>query len=230
MQDFYNHKLKILKRLKINNPELDLRLMINGSLKKNNYFIINELNIEDIKINKFNTYFKKRIQGEPISKILNNKEFWSLNFYTNKYVLDPRPETEFIIESIIKYNHNKNEKLSFCDLGTGSGCIIISLLKHYCNSRGVGIDISKEAIKVAKKNSTKHNISKRLKLVEGDWNSLNNKYDIIFSNPPYVKLGDLNKLQKEVKFFDPAISLDGGSDGLEKFRDLCFVLFLVTFH
>ena len=85
--------------------------MINGSLKKNNYFIINELNIEDIKINKFNTYFKKRIQGEPISKILNNKEFWSLNFYTNKYVLDPRPETEHIVEGVLKYYLNKEDQL-----------------------------------------------------------------------------------------------------------------------
>ena len=224
MDDFYNHKLEILKKLKIHNPELDLRMMINSSLKKNNYYFINELNIEDIKISKFNDYFKRRIKGEPISKILNNKEFWSLNFYTNKYVLDPRPETEFIIESIMKYNKNKSEELSFCDLGTGSGCIIISILKHYYNSTGVGIDISKDAIKVAKRNSNKHNISKRLKLIWGDWNSLNNKYDIIFSNPPYIKLRDLTKLQQEVKFFDPLISLNGGKDGLESFRDISLII------
>ena len=224
MQNFYSNKLKILKRLKIYNPELDLRLMINSSLKNNNYYFLNELNIKDIKIDKFNAYFKRRIKGEPISKILNNKEFWGLNFYTNKNVLDPRPETELIIEAIIKYRQKKNEKLSFCDLGTGSGCIIISLLKHYHISRGVGIDISKEAIKIAKKNSIMLNVSERLKLIEGNWNSLNNKYDIIFSNPPYVNFGDLKKLQKEVKFFDPTISLNGGIDGLEKYRDLSIII------
>lgn len=224
MEKFYNHRVNILRKLQIKNPELDLKLMINSSLKKNNYYFINELNIKDINIDKFNTYFKRRIKGEPISKILNNKEFWSLNYYTNKYVLDPRPETELIVEAIIKYHQNINQKISFCDLGTGSGCIIISLLKHYYNSKGVGIDISEEAIKVAKRNSIKHNISDRLKLIKGNWGTLNNRYDIIFSNPPYVKYSDLNKLQNEVKFYDPVISLNGGNDGLEKFRDLSTII------
>ena len=220
MRKFYNQKLKILRNFQIQNPELELKLIISNSIKRKNYYLINELNIKDINREKFNNFFKRRIKGEPISKILKNKEFWSLDFYTNKYVLDPRPETEHIVEGVLKYYLNKEEKLSFCDFGTGSGCIIISLLKYYSRSKGIGIDISPRAIEVAKKNSIKHHTTKRLKLYNKDWKNMNKRFDVIVSNPPYIKNFDFYKLKKEVQLYDPKISLIGGSDGLKKFKEI----------
>ena len=151
MRKFYNEKLETLKNNNILNAELDLKLMINNSTNRNNYSLINELEIKDLDIIKFNNFFKRRIKGEPISKIFNNKEFWSLNFYTNQDVLDPRPETELIIEGLMKYRKEYKNFFSICDFGTGSGCVIISILNEYKLATGVGIDISKEAIAVAKK-------------------------------------------------------------------------------
>ena len=220
MKQFYNQKLQILISNKISNPELDLKLIINNSLFKNNYSFISNLDVKDLDINKFNNFFSRRIKGEPISKILNKREFWSLNFYINKYVLDPRPETELILEGVIKHRSNKGEKFLACDLGTGSGCIIISFLKDYKKSIGIGVDISQNAIKVAKKNCIKHKLTKRLNFVSTDWRNIDKKFDIIFSNPPYIKIDDYHKLEKEVKNYDPKTSLLGGYNGLKKFLEL----------
>ena len=169
MQNFYNQKLKKLINNKIPNPELDLRLIIKRSQKINKDYMENKNEIENLNIKKFNNFFKRRINGEPISKIFKNREFWSLDFFINNNVLDPRPETEFILEGIIKHLPKQNKKYTICDLGTGSGCIIISFLKEYKNSIGIGVDISKSAIKVANKNSLKHNTQKRLELKTTNW-------------------------------------------------------------
>ncbi len=220
MQNFYNQKLKKLINNKIPNPELDLRLIIKRSQKINKDYMENKNEIENLNIKKFNNFFKRRINGEPISKIFKNREFWSLDFFINNNVLDPRPETEFILEGIIKHLPNQNKKYTICDLGTGSACIIISFLKEYKNSIGIGVDISKSAIKVANKNSLKHNTQKRLELKTTNWKNMNQYFDIIVSNPPYIKNTEYKKLQKEVKNYDPKISLLGGETGLKKISEL----------
>ena len=130
IEDFYNEKLNLLKNSLILNAELDLQLIIKETVFRKKYFLIKDLKVSDINMNKFDSYFNKRINGEPLSKIFKKKEFWDLSFYVNKHVLDPRPETEHIIESINKYFPNINKKMIISDFGTGSGCIIISLLKE----------------------------------------------------------------------------------------------------
>ncbi|MBI29606.1 MAG: protein-(glutamine-N5) methyltransferase, release factor-specific [Pelagibacteraceae bacterium] len=219
IKQFYSEKLKILKSYNIDNPELDLKLLIKGSVKKK-YNFLHEISMSDIDTSKFNLFFNKRINKEPISKIFRNKEFWDLNFYINKNVLDPRPETEIIVETVVKYYNDKSKKLYFCDLGTGSGCIIITLLKNYKRSKGIAIDISKNAIKIAKKNAENHKVLNRLNLKCSNWNNINLKFDIIVSNPPYIKIADYANLQDEVRKFDPKLALVGGSSGLEKFLEL----------
>ncbi len=220
MQNFYNQKIKKLINSKIPNPELDLRLIIKRSQKANKDCLDNKNEIENLNIKKFNDFFKRRINGEPISKIFKNREFWSLDFFINNNVLDPRPETEFILEGIIKHLPNKNNKYKICDLGTGSGCIIISFLKEYKNSIGIGVDISKSAIRVANKNSLKHKTQERLELKTTSWKNMNQYFDIIVSNPPYIKNAEYKKLPKEVKYYDPRISLLGGENGLKKISEL----------
>ena len=221
--DFYKEKIQQLKKSHIRNPELDLRILIQKSLKKKKLFLLKDLELNEINLQRFNSFFQRRIKGEPISKILNKKEFWDLEFFINKNVLDPRNETEHLIETVID-NYDKNEKLKICDLGTGSGCIIITLLKYFTKSKGYAYDISKEAIEVAKINAKQHLIINRLQLIQDSWINLKGKFDLIVSNPPYIKLADYITLQPEVRKFDPKISLVGGNSGLEKYEELAPIL------
>ena len=149
-------------------------------------------------------------------KFLKKKEFWDSSFYVNKHVLDPRPETEHIIESINKYFPNMKKKMIISDFGTGSGCIIISLLKMYYNSFGIGIDISLRAIDIAKSNSKNLNLVWRTKFIHCDVDNFNfGNYDVVVSNPLYICSHRINYLSEDIKFFEPRMALDGGSSGLE---------------
>ena len=195
-----------------------------NSLKIKKNIFMSEIQMDNIDLGTFDSYFIRRIKGEPISKILNSKEFWSLDYFTNKYVLDPRPETEMFIEYITKNFNDFNKKLQICDLGAGSGCIIITLLKKYIRSIGVGYEISKKAIQVAEKNAKKHNVKSRLKLLNQSWNKLSGFYDIIVSNPPYIKESDYHILKEEVKKYDPKVALYGGKDGYDKFREIASIV------
>ena len=216
INDFYNQKLEILKFHKIDNPNLNLKLLISKSSKKIIPLFIKDIKLSNIDIKKFNKYFDRHVKGEPLSKIFNNREFYSLNFYINKNVLDPRPETELIIDSIRKHFKQNKKKLFFCDLGTGSGCIILTLLKYYNKSIGLGIDISKKAIDVAKKNAEKLNVQNRVSFKNINWNSIKGNFDIIVCNPPYINSYDYNNLEKCVKKYDPKIALLSGKSGYEK--------------
>ncbi|MDR1551505.1 MAG: peptide chain release factor N(5)-glutamine methyltransferase [Holosporaceae bacterium] len=160
---------------------------------------------------------------EPISKILNKRSFWNSEFFINQHVLDPRPETELIIEMVLAH-FDKSSSLDFLDLGTGSGCILLSLLSEYKKSRGIGIDISQKAIEVAEFNRRKMGVLSA-KFIEADWNSFTigkinkkeKKFDVIVSNPPYIKTSDIPGLEPNVRENDPLLALDGGVDGLEAY-------------
>ena len=142
---------------------------------------------------------------EPISKILNSKGFWKYDFFVNKDVLDPRPETELIIETVLN-QFDITEKLNFLDIGTGSGCILLSLLGEFKNSIGVGIDISEKAIAVARKNQQQLNIQ------NADFANV--------SNPPYIRTADIPSLDKNVREYDPLLALDGGETGLKPYHEI----------
>ena len=161
---------------------------------------------------------KRRQKGEPLSKILGHKGFWKGDFITSKDVLDPRADSETLIEAVLKTFPNKTAPYSFADIGTGSGCLLISLLMEYKNAKGVGFDISEKALKVARKNAKKNNV--RAKFIQKDMRTLNDSFDFAISNPPYIPTKDINKLDKNVRHYDPLIALDGGKDGFDYYRIL----------
>jgi release factor glutamine methyltransferase len=159
-------------------------------------------------------------KNEPLSKILNSRSFWNHEFFVNAHVLDPRPETELMIEMILS-RFDRQSSLNFLDVGTGSGCILLSLLHEYKNSRGIGVDISPEAIEVAKRNQKKLEIQ-NADFLAADWNDFHaeEKFDVIVSNPPYVKTRDIPKLDENVRNYDPLLALDGGADGLDSYASI----------
>ena len=219
MNNLIQDSLIKLKQNNINNPELDLRILLKHASKNNNEIILSNLNIDNIDIDKFKTSLQKRIDRHPIAKIINNKSFWKYDFYVNNFVLDPRPETELIIEQVLTIYKNKNQKLKILDIGTGSGCVAISLAKEFKNASITAIDISQKALEVAAKNLKIHNCGNQIQLKLIDFKNINSKFDLIVSNPPYLTNDQFNNTDPEVKNFEPKLALVGGDDGLEFYRE-----------
>jgi len=218
IQTLLNQASKTLKQLSNTSSKLDSEILLSKIIKKNRkYLILNsneELKKENIK--SFDYLVKRRKKGEPIAYLINKKEFWKQNFYINQNVLIPRPDTETLVEETLKL-FNVNSKLNMLDIGTGSGCILISILKERRNFFGTGIDISKKAINVARFNAKMHQLSNRVKFYNSDVDKfLIGKYDLVVSNPPYIKRQDLKYLEVDVKGFEPKLALDGGKDGFSK--------------
>tara|TARA_A100001011_G_scaffold325407_1_gene348376 strand:- start:1423 stop:2253 length:831 start_codon:yes stop_codon:yes gene_type:complete len=218
MNELIKESLIKLKQINIINPELDLRLLLKHSSKKNNDIILSNINLKDINIVKFKSILQKRINRQPIAKIINKKSFWKNDFYVNNFVLDPRPETELIIEEVLNIYKNNNIKLKILDIGTGSGCIAISLAKEFKNASITAIDISQAALNVAEKNIKIHNCDSQIQLKLIDFKNINSKFDLIVSNPPYLTKNQFNNTDPEVKYFEPKIALVGGDDGLIFYR------------
>ena len=218
IQTLLNQASKTLKQLSNTSSKLDSEILLSKIIKKNRkYLILNsneELKKENIK--SFDYLVKRRKKGEPIAYLINKKEFWKQNFYINQNVLIPRPDTETLVEETLKL-FNVNSKLNMLDIGTGSGCILLSILKERRNFFGTGIDISKKAINVARFNAKMHQLSNRVKFYNSDVDKfLIGKYDLVVSNPPYIKQQDLKYLEVDVKGFEPKLALDGGKDGFSK--------------
>ena len=218
MIEIVNDSLKKLKEKNIPNPELDLRLLLSYASNNNKNIFLNNININDIDIDKFNLIVSQRLNDQPVSKIINKKSFWKSDFFVNFDVLDPRPETELIVEETLKNYNNKNQKLKILDIGTGSGCISISLAKEFPNSSLTAIDISKKALRVAKKNIILNKLDKQIELKLCEFNDLNEKYDLIVSNPPYLSENDYSKAQLEIKKYEPKISLVANEGGLSFYK------------
>jgi release factor glutamine methyltransferase len=210
----------ILKDKSILSAQLDTEILLAKALDKNReYIILNHdkvLNVKNFK------YFKKlvyeRATRMPIAYLLNKKFFWKSEFYVNKNTLIPRPDTEIIIEQILKITKNKN-CLKILDIGVGSGCILLSILKERKNFYGSGIDISKNSLEISKINAKKLFVDERVKFYKSDVDKFTlGKYDLIVSNPPYIKKSDLKYLESDVLKFEPKLALDGGLDGLSVIR------------
>ncbi len=219
MNKLIKESLTKLKQKNINNPELDLRILLKHASKKKKEIILSNLNLENIDIAKFKTFLQKRINRKSIAKIINNKSFWKYDFYVNNFVLDPRPETELIIEQVLNIYKNKNLKFKILDIGTGSGCIAISLAKEFKNASITAIDISEKALAVAAKNSKIHNCCNQIQLKLIDFKNISSKFDLIVSNPPYLTSDQFNNTDPEVKNFEPKLALVGGDDGLKFYRE-----------
>jgi len=210
----------ILKKSNIPSVSLDCELLLSSSLNisRELLFMNHTKKINDVQLKEFYNLLDRRKKKEPIAYILNKKEFWNNSFYVNKNVLIPRPDTEILIEQILK-NYSKNDSLSVLDIGTGSGCIVLSLLKLFKNFKGVAIDISKKALNVAKYNAKMHQLDNRVKFFKSSVdNFLKGKYDLIVSNPPYIKQLDFKNLERDISEYEPSLALKGGIDGLTVIR------------
>jgi release factor glutamine methyltransferase len=212
--------ISVLKNKSILSAQLDTEILMAKALgKSREYIILNHdkvLDIENLE------YFKKLVQErsarKPIAYLLNKKFFWKSEFYVNKNTLIPRPDTEIIIEQILKVTKNKNY-LRILDIGIGSGCILLSILKERKNYYGIGIDISKDSLEISKINAKKLLVEERIKFYKSDVDKfVQGKYDLIVSNPPYIKKNNLKYLERDVLEFEPKLALDGGLDGLSVIR------------
>ena len=214
---------QILKNHNIHSHELDAQIILSNimGVKRESLITNNEINISKKIMEKYDSAIKRRIKKEPVAYIIGKKEFWSEDFMVNHGTLIPRPETELLIYKII--NFFKNKKINILDIGTGSGCILLSILKELNFSRGIGIDISAKAIQMAKVNSKNLNLFYRSKFKVIDLNKFNiGKYDLIVSNPPYIPSRDIKNLSKDITNYEPLTALNGGSDGLDLIKKVIY--------
>ena len=214
---------KLLKEKNIRSHILDSEILLSKTLNKSREDIL--INLEE-KINekdifKYKNYIDRRIKNEPIAYILEEKEFWSKKFKVNKNTLIPRPETELLVNKLSEIF--KEKKISILDIGTGSGCIILSLLDELKSSTGIGIDISKEAVSIAKINGLRLNLLNRVKFLNKSVSSIfNKKFDLIVSNPPYIESKDMKNLSEDIRRYEPRLALDGGNDGLDLIKKVIY--------
>ena len=214
---------KELKQKKIESSRLDSEILLSKTLNKKREEIL--INLDQEICQKYLLIYKKlilrRSQNEPVAYILKEKEFWSKNFFVSYDTLIPRPETELMVEKLVKIFNKKN--ISILDIGTGSGCILISLLSELKNSKGIGIDISKKALIVAKKNLERHKMQNKIKFLNRSLDSeFDQKFDLIVSNPPYIRSQEIQRLAEDIKKYEPRIALDGGNDGLDLIKKVIY--------
>ena len=214
---FGNEKLK---KSNIKSAILDSEIILCEVLNKDRkYLILNsERKLHENELNYYQDLIIERCLGKPIAYITSKKEFWKFEFKVAEGVLIPRPDTELIIDQILKLTVNK-PKMKVLDIGVGSGCILLSILKEKKGFNGIGIDVSKKCVEISKLNAIRLNLKNRTKFFKSNIDNFNyGKYDLILSNPPYIKKLDLKNLEKEVVNFEPIIALDGGLDGISAIR------------
>lgn len=220
--EFLNKTKILFESNGIENPQFEAKLLLAlfYKIKITKIFEYNEKIITCEDEEKLNDIIKIRLTHKPFSKIFNSKTFWDFDFFVNEDVLDPRFDTEVLIEEMIK-TYELKEKLKILDLGTGSGCIIITLLKIFINMQGTAVDISENALRVACKNAYNLEVGDRCEFIKSDWNNdVNEKFDIIVSNPPYIPTKTIKALSETVQKFDPILALDGGNEGLDCYEFL----------
>ena len=216
---FGSHRLKSSN---IDTHILDSEILLSFTLNlpREKILINLDTNIKKRIFNDYKKLISRRETKEPIAYIIKNKEFWRNNFYINNDVLIPRPETEIIVEELLKSTNDKSSK-KILDIGTGSGCIVISIIKERANFYATAIDISKKALNIAKINAKMHHLINKIKFINIDIDKIEyNKYDFIVSNPPYIKKFDLRRLDKSICSFEPHVALEAGIDGLREIKKI----------
>ena len=211
---------KILRNNLIPNAQLDSEILMAKTINKDrNYILLNYDNkINENDLSKFYNLIERRSSGSPVAYLTNKKFFWNSEFFVTNDILIPRPDTELVVENVLSLTEKKN-KISILDIGVGSGCILLSILKERKNFYGTGIDISKKCLNITKLNAINLKITSKLKLFKSNVDKFNlGKYDLIVSNPPYIKTSKLKYLEKDVYKFEPRQALDGGLEGLSEIR------------
>ena len=210
----------ILKGKSVNSAQLDSEILLASVIDQDRKYIIlnNDLNIKEKNLRYFQKLINKRSFREPIAYLTNEKHFWKYKFFVTKDVLIPRPDTELIVEQILKLTKFKS-RMKILDIGVGSGCILLTILKERKNFYGVGVDISEKCLNISKINAKNLEVDARAKFFKSDVDKFaQGKYDLIVSNPPYIKKFSLKYLEKDVVNFEPKLALDGGLDGLSEIR------------
>ena len=242
MSDFFSSKellidgITKLRLSKIPTPEVDARILLSYVINyQHTIYMHNDIEISKEEKDRFYASLRKRIKGKPVSRIIGSRNFWKNNFLINKYTLDPRADSEVIIEVVTKNYSDSSNHLQILDLGSGSGCIGLSIIDDLKNSSLLSLDICNKALEQVKINAQRLNLSKQLHCAQINWFEntwikniklitqneklfSKSRFDIIVCNPPYIKSSDIEKLQTEVKNYDPLISLDGGMDGCDSYR------------
>ena len=216
IQNLLNEASYLLKIKNIISANLDSEILLSHIIKKNRKYIFLNLKeeLDDKCIHQFKTLIKERSLRKPVSYLVGKKNFWKYEFNISKDVLIPRPDTELIVDQVLKFTKFKS-KQKILDIGVGSGCILLSILCENLDFRGIGIDISKKSIDLCKTNVIKFGLENRVKLFKSNIDNFEyGKYDLIISNPPYIKNSDLKYLEKDVIGFEPKLALDGGFDGV----------------
>ena len=221
-----------LKNIGIETPNLDCRLLLSKSLDRyETLYNHQNIYISKVQIKKFQDLIQQRLSGKPVSRIINRRNFWKKEFELNEETLDPRSDSETLIETFIEHFSDKFQSLKILDLGSGSGCLGLSLLGEYSNSQVSFFDKSKKSLQMVEINARKFDLFNRAKCINLDWNvsdwdkklmtiENNIKFDIVISNPPYIPTNNIKTLKKEVKKYDPFIALNGGKDGLDAYRSI----------
>ncbi len=215
-----------LREAGIDNASLDARLLVQASCGCNEIDMIREPGkmLSDGEIEILAGFESRRLAGEPVSRILGTREFWGLEFRVTPATLDPRPDSETLIETALKLL-SAVDKPSLLDLGTGTGCLLIALLHERQDAVGLGIDLDMETLEIAQENARNLSVSSRATFRHGRWaEGLVGPFDLIISNPPYIPASDIETLSREVRGFDPVLALDGGADGLDAYRAIALAL------
>ena len=212
--------IKILKEKSIITASLDAEILMAQAINKDRKFILLNLNkrVNKNHLNNFKKLIKNRSRRIPVAYLTNKKFFWNSEFIVSNKTLIPRPDTELIVENVLNLTKSKN-KLNILDIGIGSGCILLSILKEKQNFYGTGIDVSKNCLNISKINAINLNVSSRLKLYKTNVDKFTRgKYDLIVSNPPYINKFKIKYLESDVAKYEPKLALDGGLDGLSEIR------------
>lgn len=215
-----NEAVLQLKEYNKPSPRLDAEVILASLLKVERlYFILNkDREIDDRLIEQYKELINRRCKGEPVAYIVGHQEFMGLEFIVNKDVLIPRPDTEILVEYIMEFVKQRKENVNILDIGCGSGAIGLSIASQFSESRITLVDISREALEVAKQNAKRLNIANAQFVLSDCFENINEMYHIIVSNPPYIPAADIDNLQIEVSTYEPRGALDGGLDGLDFYR------------
>jgi release factor glutamine methyltransferase len=221
LREVLRHAEALLREAAMDTPELDARLLMGAALgmTREHMLIHATARLNPAQVTRVLGFIARRVAREPVSRILGRREFWSLDFHLSPATLDPRPDSETVIEEALAGFPDRQAPLSILDLGTGTGCLLLALLSELPNSTGVGVDRSEEAVATATANARRLGLGQRARFIVGDWGTgLTETFDLVISNPPYIPEGEIPSLAPEVVRFDPLAALAGGPDGLDAYR------------
>ena len=218
---------KRLEAAGVDSPVLDARLLLEAGAGVSRLEIVTDprRELSDAQVDAVNALTKRREAREPVSQIIGRKHFWTLELAVNADVLTPRPETEFVVEAGLQATLPADAPHRILDLGAGSGAIILALLRERPSATGVAIDVSERALAMVHANANELGVANRLEIRQNDWaRDLDERFDLVVSNPPYIRSGDIDELAPEVSRYEPRVALDGGEDGLVAYRIIAAAL------